>query len=174
MPVERVAKKWRNTINVVTIGNEDNAIQAGGENTLPFLYDEGEIPYRPAIALEVYDAAPETWTDALISELGDVVNDPVAWAQKGKEEWNVDLISLKFTKHALEDGKASPEDCAKLAASIKDTVKLPMIIWGSGDVQADNEMYPPVSQAMAGDRCLFRSEERRVGKECRSRWSPYH
>ena len=22
--------------------------------------------------------------------------------------------------------------------------------------------------------CLFRSEERRVGKECRSRWSPYH
>ena len=23
-------------------------------------------------------------------------------------------------------------------------------------------------------RCRFRSEERRVGKECRSRWSPYH
>ena len=23
-------------------------------------------------------------------------------------------------------------------------------------------------------RKLFRSEERRVGKECRSRWSPYH
>ena len=25
------------------------------------------------------------------------------------------------------------------------------------------------------ERCIaFRSEERRVGKECRSRWSPYH
>ena len=23
-------------------------------------------------------------------------------------------------------------------------------------------------------KCIFRSEERRVGKECRSRWSPYH
>src|ERR1051326_9531062 len=23
-------------------------------------------------------------------------------------------------------------------------------------------------------RAIFRSEERRVGKECRSRWSPYH
>ena len=22
--------------------------------------------------------------------------------------------------------------------------------------------------------CRYRSEERRVGKECRSRWSPYH
>ena len=26
----------------------------------------------------------------------------------------------------------------------------------------------------ADDRTLTRSEERRVGKECRSRWSPYH
>ena len=25
-----------------------------------------------------------------------------------------------------------------------------------------------------GDRTFERSEERRVGKECRSRWSPYH
>ena len=25
-----------------------------------------------------------------------------------------------------------------------------------------------------GDEAKFRSEERRVGKECRSRWSPYH
>ena len=23
-------------------------------------------------------------------------------------------------------------------------------------------------------KALYRSEERRVGKECRSRWSPYH
>ena len=25
-----------------------------------------------------------------------------------------------------------------------------------------------------GDIIMIRSEERRVGKECRSRWSPYH
>src|ERR1039457_626953 len=25
-----------------------------------------------------------------------------------------------------------------------------------------------------GTRFIYRSEERRVGKECRSRWSPYH
>ena len=29
-------------------------------------------------------------------------------------------------------------------------------------------------QRTALGRCLTRSEERRVGKECRSRWSPYH
>src|SRR2546422_8557052 len=29
-------------------------------------------------------------------------------------------------------------------------------------------------QRLSGGQCAARSEERRVGKECRSRWSPYH
>ena len=33
--------------------------------------------------------------------------------------------------------------------------------------------FKPVSTDEIGD-LSFRSEERRVGKECRSRWSPYH
>src|SRR5258708_32412879 len=31
-----------------------------------------------------------------------------------------------------------------------------------------------VGDALLGDCDQIRSEERRVGKECRSRWSPYH
>ena len=39
--------------------------------------------------------------------------------------------------------------------------------------------FYPISMTMVGDsiinvECSQRSEERRVGKECRSRWSPYH
>ena len=33
--------------------------------------------------------------------------------------------------------------------------------------------YEKISNAL-GEMGTFRSEERRVGKECRSRWSPYH
>src|SRR5256885_85517 len=33
---------------------------------------------------------------------------------------------------------------------------------------------PSRSQAYCNEARLARSEERRVGKECRSRWSPYH
>ena len=32
----------------------------------------------------------------------------------------------------------------------------------------------PGGMVDAGETPLCRSEERRVGKECRSRWSPYH
>src|ERR1035437_10151138 len=31
-----------------------------------------------------------------------------------------------------------------------------------------------MAEGMPEDGVLHRSEERRVGKECRSRWSPYH
>src|SRR5436309_5034155 len=33
---------------------------------------------------------------------------------------------------------------------------------------------PSASPGAPSPRCTARSEERRVGKECRSRWSPYH
>ena len=40
-----------------------------------------------------------------------------------------------------------------------------------GDVKAARDVCPTDAISEAPD---FRSEERRVGKECRSRWSPYH
>ena len=40
---------------------------------------------------------------------------------------------------------------------------------GTNDETSPNFFRPEVA-----DSYLGRSEERRVGKECRSRWSPYH
>ena len=42
-------------------------------------------------------------------------------------------------------------------------------------ITADGEAGPKKVMVVIDDGLLsFRSEERRVGKECRSRWSPYH
>ena len=38
---------------------------------------------------------------------------------------------------------------------------------------SEEEVIKTIAELEA-DRILCRSEERRVGKECRSRWSPYH
>ena len=35
-------------------------------------------------------------------------------------------------------------------------------------------LFEEMPQVRAEDVTILRSEERRVGKECRSRWSPYH
>ena len=54
--------------------------------------------------------------------------------------------------------------------------------FGSDVLVFDDRAQPPgldalhaqVPGATFHSRTLLRSEERRVGKECRSRWSPYH
>src|SRR3989441_6838691 len=58
----------------------------------------------------------------------------------------------------------------ELGASLGVPVKLPEIPGGQA-VSRLEHVYPPIRlTALQG----VRSEERRVGKECRSRWSPYH
>src|SRR2546429_7310462 len=43
------------------------------------------------------------------------------------------------------------------------------------DASADTNRFDPRSEGRHAQWCpIERSEERRVGKECRSRWSPYH
>ena len=44
----------------------------------------------------------------------------------------------------------------------------------SGEVPVSFEKEAIKAQAVAARTYALRSEERRVGKECRSRWSPYH
>ena len=45
----------------------------------------------------------------------------------------------------------------------------------TASVGFDQRMYKQdIAGSKAHARMLERSEERRVGKECRSRWSPYH
>src|SRR2546427_11744859 len=43
---------------------------------------------------------------------------------------------------------------------------------GSGQLPTDADLMRAIDDGLPGS--AMRSEERRVGKECRSRWSPYH
>ena len=95
--------------------------------------------------------------------------EPVLRAEKSLKQFNSDLkvIELKQTARTANDA-ATALGC-KVGAIVKS------LLFRAGD----NFVLCLVS----GDkRCslnklkkiLDRSEERRVGKECRSRWSPYH
>ena len=71
-------------------------------------------------------------------------------------------------------GRWSPVKMSAFVAAL-----LPAL-WIAYQAAADELGARPVTEAIhqAGDWALrfllIRSEERRVGKECRSRWSPYH
>ena len=49
------------------------------------------------------------------------------------------------------------------------------LLWAKHTKWLDrNPVKVPVSKRVIAYAIDWRSEERRVGKECRSRWSPYH
>ena len=77
-----------------------------------------------------------------------------------------DLVK-RFTTGAMSYGAISKESHETLAIAMNR-------IGGksnTGEGGEDPERFVPLPN---GDSKNFRSEERRVGKECRSRWSPYH
>src|ERR1035438_10867241 len=61
-----------------------------------------------------------------------------------------------------------------IIAAIKDhDIQDGLMLTGVGSVQ-DCTYHSVKSLAAVAEDEFIRSEERRVGKECRSRWSPYH
>src|SRR5258708_10806810 len=73
-------------------------------------------------------------------------------------------ISLNFT---VTQG-TSPGFVTVYAAN-QPTPATSTLNYAAGQTRANNAVA-----ALASDTSGLRSEERRVGKECRSRWSPYH
>ena len=54
-------------------------------------------------------------------------------------------------------------------------IKIPITRMEASQKSAKGVHISDLSEYLDGQRAVYaRSEERRVGKECRSRWSPYH
>jgi len=58
--------------------------------------------------------------------------------------------------------------------AIKNTWTVEEIDFSDDLVDLDRKLMPAEKHLVSRLVAFFRSEERRVGKECRSRWSPYH
>ena len=53
-------------------------------------------------------------------------------------------------------------------------IKIPFVMGLKGHSDADPVLHALIDSLLGACKLGDRSEERRVGKECRSRWSPYH
>lgn len=160
MPVE----KWSAQVQEVVVGatadqggTRSCAITVGGSRSLPFLHYEGGTPNPPVIAMEVLDRPRADWAPALDEAFGDVKNDPAAWAHRCVDEFGARMICLRFEGAEPDDLNRSPDECAEIARAVADAVHVPLIIWGCGNADKDNELWTVVSPALAGERCLLAS-----------------
>ena len=162
MDIVDVKEKWTTAINTVTLGalkeqggTRGSTVTVGGETTLPCLTGEGALPNRPAIAGVVTDVVPEGWPDALKAAIGGEINSPAEWARKCVEEWKVDLICLKLIGPDPNVAGRSPDEAAATVKAVLEAVDVPLIFWGCGDEDTDNEVLPACSQAARGENCLI-------------------
>ncbi|MEW6170838.1 MAG: acetyl-CoA decarbonylase/synthase complex subunit delta [Candidatus Omnitrophota bacterium] len=164
MAIDLAQEKWSGQINVTKIGatsseggTRKKTICVGGQKSLAYLFKEGDIPYAPVIAQEIWDTEPDDWPDVLREPFKDVLSNPLLWAEKAVKEYEVDLICLKLQGASPEGKNKSPQDLASLAKKLLQKVDVPLIILGCGDDQKDNLVMPVVSNALKNERCLLGS-----------------
>ena len=97
-----------------------------------------------------------------LRDAGDPVKNAAFYQEEGADE--LAMLDIAAT---LENRKTRLE-WVKAVAGVID---IPLTVGGGIGSLEDIEM---TLEAGADKVSMNRSEERRVGKECRSRWSPYH
>ena len=156
--VEIPKEKWTGKVREVTLGATSEGggtrtatITVGGESTLPFLTFEGDMPNPPVVALEVQDRYPEDWSTLLKEVWGDTMRDPAAWAAQA-EGYGADLIALKLQSAHTEGDNTDAAHAASTVKAVLAATGLPLIVYGPGQAEKDNEVLVAVAEAAKGER----------------------
>jgi len=157
-----VKKSWPHAINAVTIGatsaeggTRTSTLTVGGETTLPFYHFEGAMPNRPVVAMEVWDVPAEDWPDTVREPFADVLADPAAWAARCVEQFGAEMICLRLKGCDPNGADRTPADAAGVAKAVAAAVGVPLAVWGCGNDDKDNEVFPVVAEALSGENCLL-------------------
>lgn len=155
MPVEIPKDKWPGSIKTVTIGatsaeggTRAKSITIGGATTLPYLHFEAPMPNKPVVAIEIKSRKPEDWSPLLAEAWGQTMSDVAQWAKKA-EQTGADLLVLALT---VDD---STESAVQAVKSVLAASGLPLIVWGPGQAEKDNEQLVPIAEATKGERLVL-------------------
>jgi acetyl-CoA decarbonylase/synthase complex subunit delta len=162
MTVPEVAESFTGSVNKVTLGStaeeggtRSSTITVGGARNVVYGGSVEEMSEKPVIAIDVLDSKPADWPDTLAEPYKDVLDSPGEWAKKCVEEFGADLICLKFDGvHPDKEDK----DAAYAVAVTQEVLKavgVPVVLWGCGNDEKDNQVMPKVSEAAKGENCLI-------------------
>jgi acetyl-CoA decarbonylase/synthase complex subunit delta len=152
MATQIPAITYSGAIREITLGVGDNTVTVGGSSAYPFHDFEGERPRKPVIAFEVPDMAPENWPPALKAQYEDVWGDPAAWAKKCVEKFGAEIIHLDFCGTDPNGANKDAAHAVAVAKAVADAVKVPIVAWGTSNVEKDKDVLRAVSEALRGRR----------------------
>ena len=137
-------------IKEITLGGGEKAVTVGGETVYPFHLFEGEMPHLPKIAMEVTDAPPEEWPEAVLEPFEGVTNDPVVWATKCIQDYGAEMICLQLASIDPNGLNRPADEATQVVKRIADTVDVPLIVWGCANNEKDAEVLRLVAEICEG------------------------
>jgi len=152
--MERLIEKWQDKIGEVVIGAK-NPVKIGGETGIYFIDGEDRCPNPPVVAMEVWDMEPESWPEALKSNFGKALKDPVEWAKICVDKFSADLICLRLASTHPDVKNTSSEESGRVLEKVIKAVSVPLIVIGSLSPEKDNEVMAHCANVAKGENCLF-------------------
>jgi acetyl-CoA synthase len=154
-------ESWTGSVRVVQIGataeeggTRTSVVTVGGETAMPFMDFEGELPNKPVVAIEIKDRRPDDWSDLLMKQWGDVMDDPGEWA-KAAEKAGADMILMNLSLNDADGNPTTPEAAVAAVRKVLESTGLPVAVFGPGQSDADNELLVPISDTFKGERLLL-------------------
>jgi acetyl-CoA decarbonylase/synthase complex subunit delta len=146
---------YKGTVKEIALGKEAAPLIVGGQTSYPFYLFEGKMPHLPRVAMDLCDVPPEEWPQALLAPFGDVFNDPAAWAKKCVETYGADMLALQMVGTDPNGLNRSPEQALETARKVIAAVDVPVIVWGSGDLEKDTTVLKAIAEGCADTHLIL-------------------
>ncbi|MBN2231536.1 MAG: acetyl-CoA decarbonylase/synthase complex subunit delta [Deltaproteobacteria bacterium] len=155
MAFSAVSEKYSGKMRALEIGVGDKKAVVGGQASMPFCSFDSDLPNKPIIAMEVYDVVDPEWPAAVVDPFKDVISDPVAWAKKNVEEYGAKMICLQLASTDPNGENRDAAYAADLTKKVAAAISVPLMVWGSGNVEKDAEVLPKICEACEGMNLLI-------------------
>jgi len=146
---------YNGKVKEIKLGPDNHSIIVGGENCFPFYLFEGSMPNKPRIAMEVWDMTPDDWPAAALEPFKDVISDPVAWANKCISEYGAEMICLQLISTDPNGLNRSAAEAAAMANKVADAISVPLIVWGTANMEKDTDVLRAVAEACQGKNVIL-------------------
>jgi len=162
MLIPEIVENFSGSVNRVVLGatkeqggTRSSTVTIGGARNMVYGGSAEEIGEKPVIAMDVLDSRPADWSQILAEPYKEVLDSPVEWAKKCLDEFGADLICLKFDGIHPDKADKNASHAVKVTKEVLEAVGVPLILWGCGNDEKDNQVMPKVSEAAKGENCLI-------------------
>jgi len=166
MPVPEIAESFTGSVNRVALGatkdsggTRTSTVTVGGAKNIVYSGSVEDAGEKPVVAIDIIDTRPEDWPDPLAEPYKDVMDSPADWAKKCVEELGADLICLKFDGIHPDKADKDAAHAVKVTGEVLKAVGVPLVLWGCGNDEKDNQVMPKVSEAAKGENALLGAAE---------------